>query len=133
MGGRRMTTAQLRRWASTVDWSATYRCRRCGHVGPGHYVQPQPDGQGALCTDCINAINAEIRARRRAWLDAQPRCAVPGCKRRATIWHPNRHGTGLCRRHWRRAEANLLRATGAVPLFGVIVADREALIRAATS
>ena len=130
----RPSTQQLRRWAARVDWSATYTCGRCGRTGPGYHVQPQPEG-GALCTECINAINAEIRQARRRQLAAMPRCAVPGCRHRATRWHPNReHGTGLCGLHWRRAERTLLArmaATGLL-LVGAVVVSREELVQAAT-
>ena len=128
-----MTRRQLERWAATVDWQATYTCRNCGRTGPGHYVQPQPEG-GALCTDCINEINRRIREERRRQLAAMPRCAVPGCNRRATVWHPNReHGTGLCGHHWRRAEQEICRRTAGIPIFGTIILSRDELIRAATA
>ena len=126
-----MNRKALERWAATVDWSATYTCSRCHRTGPGHEVQPQPHG-GPLCVGCINEINRQIRAERRRQLAAMPRCEVPGCSRRATVWHPRREGgTGLCGRHWKRAERAIYASMGAFPLFGVVILDREALIRAA--
>ena len=124
------------RWAETVDWSAEYTCRECGKVGPGHYVQPQPPwaGGGALCADCINAINRRHREERRKQLAAMPRCEVPGCRARATHYH---NGTGLCGRHWKRASnaitAEMLAQTGGVPLWigGPVVIPKERLIAAA--
>ena len=128
-----MTRRQLEKWAATVDWSATYTCRRCGRTGQGYYVQPQPDG-GALCTECIAEINRQYREERRRQLAAAPRCAVPGCGRRATRWHPRREGgTGLCGHHWRRVEQAVYARMSAAPfqVFGVIILGRDELIRAA--
>lgn len=71
-------------------------------------------------------------ARRRA-LEALPRCAVPGCNRRATFWHPDQNGTGLCSHHWRRAEQEIYRRTAGFPMFGVIILSPDELIRAATA
>ena len=128
-----MTRRQLEKWAATVDWEAEYTCRQCGVHGKGHWVQPQPDGHGALCTDCYNRAVREWREERRRQLAAMPRCEVPGCHRRATYWHPDRSGVGLCGPHWRRAEAAILRQalSHGFLLPGVITVSRERLIQAA--
>ncbi|MEW5934130.1 MAG: hypothetical protein AB1816_11160 [Bacillota bacterium] len=119
------------RWAETVDWAATYTCKRCGQVGQGYYVQPQPPwtGGGALCSDCITEINRQIREERKRQLAAMPRCEVPGCKRRATHCH---NGTGLCGQHfWRANETVLAKMGGFALLAAPVVLDREELIDAA--
>jgi hypothetical protein len=137
-GGKHMATRrQWDRWAQTIDWTATYTCRECSKAGQGYYVQPQPAwaGGGALCADCINRINRQIREERRRQLAAMPRCEVPGCNRRATIRH---NGTGLCGRHWKRAEAvcmnRLLKQTGGLLMFaGPVHIPKNELIAAAQS
>lgn len=92
------------------------RCRDCGKPGDRAYVQPQPpkrkrDLPGyepyALCSDCIMAINRAIDERRKAQLDAMPRCEVDGCNRRS-LW---RIGNGpdearVCGQHFKQAKRN---------------------------
>lgn len=105
---------------------------------PGHCTtcgRYCPDGRNTAgqCMECHNRAVREWRERRKAALAAMPRCAVPGCRRRATWWHPDQNGTGLCGHHKRRAEANIYGRTAGFGLFGVIILSREELIKAATS
>lgn len=107
-----------------------FTCHDCGQTGKAIDVQPQPDGY-ALCCECINARNARLRAERKKQLAAMPRCEVPTCSRRATVYH---NGTGLCGHHWKRAESRILRRLAASPhgWYGPIEVSRETLIKAAT-
>ena len=126
------TTKAFRKWWDEQDEEQT--CTTCGKQGPKHYVQPQhpkhtggPEGT-ACCSDCYNAAVFARRARRKAELDAMPRCEVPGCKHRGNY---RSAGTLICGRHMKRAQrahAKNMQGAGWLALFERPQMTREALL-----
>lgn len=124
---RRPSNTALNRWYRAQP-RGNYTCRECGHVGPDWQVQPQHPywGGGARCTDCLNRAIYAARAARRAQLAAEPRCQVPGCRRRGS-YKVGGGGLLMCGAHLKRAQAGAARAAGG--LFWVAWdADNAALL-----
>lgn len=101
----------------------TTKCDHCGNVRPYYMVTVQRDGQ-ALCSMCVNEINAAIRERARLERQNAPRCDVPSCNRRGT-WNCN--GTLICGTHKKRAENNVARAFGGIGI-PFTVTSRDAIL-----
>lgn len=103
---RRPNTKELMDWWDAQE-EKDYTCGDCGRVDRKAYVQPQhPYYTGgrvglAYCADCIAEQNSTYRARRKAELEAMPRCQVPGCNRRG-VWKAL--GVLLCGRHLKKAK-----------------------------
>lgn len=134
----------------TKSWQRAYfdalpndqTCKECGKRGTKSELHPQVPATRAalaafqpytLCDGCIRRINQEIDHRRRAQLDAAPRCEVPGCTRRRA-W--NVAGVQLCGRHKTRAvagQARAMPALGGIGLFLPVHFSREDVLRYATT
>lgn len=118
-------------------------CRDCGKDDDRAYVQPQPPRRKrdiathksyALCIDCIARINRAIDQRRKAELNAMPRCDIDGCNRRS-LWLI---GNGpekvrVCGRHFKRAQRNWDRQfAGATIWLPAPTLSKAALLRLAS-
>jgi hypothetical protein len=86
------------------------------------------------CNECARRERQEYAARRKAELDAMPRCEVEGCDHRGN-WDVA--GVLLCGRHKSRAQAAHRRFAGSLPgglgLFVAADYSREQIIRLATT
>ena len=102
-----------------IDWYQSQPqaqiCRDCGKNGARAYVQPQPPPRKrdiathepyALCCDCIMRLNRASDDRRKAELDAMPRCEVDGCSQRGSWLIGNGEKARVCGRHFNRAKRN---------------------------
>lgn len=117
---------RLTKW-QIAWWDAQPRaqvCRRCEKEGDRAYVQPQlprhkgGPGRGALCGDCINAINEEHRAKRRVELAQRPKCER--CGRRPFTFYAGDQRfevCGWCLKETRRQVARAASGVGYLALF----------------
>ncbi len=128
---RELTTKAWQDWYEAQP--EHQECRRCPAVGSKASIQPQWDfrrdraGDGALCTDCITALNREADVRRKAVLAGLPRCevcVVLGRKKpRRGSWNAlTTDGSGLkvlmCGEHLKAAKRGHARTAGSIWLPG---------------
>lgn len=112
-----MTNKQLLTWWESLDHNKQYTCSDCGRIDSIAYVQPQhpfyADFEGqALCGDCINKRNDNRRKERKEQLAKAPRCQVSGCKIRGTLKVGSYNPVLMCRRHYNKANENMLKTVG---------------------
>ena len=131
------TNKELIRWWNSLP-KGEYTCTDCGKKGPESYVQPQhPYYVGgkkgvALCSDCIKKQILEGRKKRKAQIDATPRCEVSVCKRRGA-W--KMLGVLLCGPHKKRVQKNHNRGmmqAGCLAMFTSPEYDRTDILRMAS-
>lgn len=82
------------------------------------------------CCECAFFANDTYKAMRKGQLAELPRCEVLGCRARGTVKVAGR--MLMCGRHFHKAEAELLRVCGGIPL-GIVDLNKEPLIALATA
>ncbi len=83
-----------------------------------------------VCPECYRQSYVDYKARRKAQLDALPRCECPGCSKRATF--NAARGVLLCGRQLKRAQAGMNRVqagAGGLALFIPMDYDRADVLR----
>ena len=82
------------------------------------------------CGPCVRAEHAKAKARRKAQLDAMPRCSIDGCNRRGT-WRIGHGGVllvcGIHRTRAKRAHNQRMAAAGGMGLFMPVAYGAEEL------
>ena len=107
----------------------------CGHqIDERMYAHwRRPDGSwGRGCYECSAATNAQMKAKRKAQLDALPRCEVPGCARRGTMILMGQ--ALMCGKHSKQAQAihrRIVAETGVLGWFYAGSYTKDGLLKMA--